>query len=236
MPRQIFSNKDKITYPLYRFTKQRYLETFFASGQLRLGTLFDYAVRENYGDAVHDRHEGYCVFRSSRPVTADGVGAIEMTLAQNNLLLCLTDSYDPAMYGHFEADACLSINSVEFFQCIDEVLRSEFTELLLRKVVYIDKSSWNDMPASRDFAGVVKDKKFAYQREVRALWEPRKPHTVIGPSGDTPTRITTATTRLIDVNEGSWFSKYAHEECEWLSPKEVFVPDARQFCSVVPRA
>jgi len=223
--------RDKIKFPLYRFTKKKWVNCFFNTGQLRLGTLFDYAQNESYGDAVHDRHEGYCAFRLPH-LGPTGRPVVRLTLARNNLVLCLSEVYEKSMYDEFDENCCIRIEDVRFFQCIDNILKEKFTELLLRRVTYIDKSRWDCIPDYEDFAGVMKDQKFKYQCEIRALWEPNEPHenNVVLPELGS---VESDSELLLSVAEEIWFKKYARKECQTLEPKTILVPEAIQYCSIV---
>jgi hypothetical protein len=170
--RKIRFDKD-VKLPLYRFTKKKWANCFFNTGQLRLGTIFDYAKNESYGDAIYDRHEGYYVYRVPKGKWANGVPEVRFVLARNNLLLCLTTDYDERHFEEFDANCCIKINSMQFFREIDSLLQDQFASPLLAKVCYYDKSRWDCCPDYEDFAGVMKDIRFAPQREVRALWEPK---------------------------------------------------------------
>lgn len=231
--RKIYT-RGEIVFPLYRFTKKKWATCFFNTGQLRLGTLFDYAQNEVYGDAIHDRHEGYCAFRL--PCVGDtGRPLVRLTLARNNLALCLTETYDESMYNEFGANSCIKIEDIRFFHCIDRVLEKDFTEPLLRRVTYIDKSRWDCIPNYEDFAGVVKDLKFSNQNEVRALWEPKEKHnntTIIPELG----HVEHDSALLVEVSEKKWFKEYAERECKSLKPKTIFVPEARKYCSIMGMA
>lgn len=218
--------------PLFRFTKRKWANIFFRTGQLRLGTLFDYAKNESYGDAIHDRHEGYCAFILPKDQPIDGIPVTRLTLARNNLLLCFTDKYADAMYEEFNADCCIIIHDMRFFTCIDNVLRNDFTELLMRRVNYIDKKKWDSMPRVDDFAGITKDVKFSHQMEVRALWEPVKPHRNKVKIPNFTRHQTISDNFLINASEELWFDKYLKQECKWLQPKTIFVPEAIKYCSI----
>jgi hypothetical protein len=224
--------RDEVPLPLYRYTKKKWAERFFDTGQLRLGTLFDYAKMESYGDAVHDRHEGYCPFNtgklgpSQRPI-------IKLILARNNLVLCMADSHNRYLYNEFEAECCIRINDDRFFKEIDKQLQAEFTSPLLRQVTYLDKTRWDTAPDYVDFAGAIKDAKFKRQREVRVLWEPIEPHEE---KERLALDVKTKDNFIIDAAEGTWFKEYTNSECEWLSPRTVYVPNATKYCSLLPVA
>jgi hypothetical protein len=210
--------------PLYRFTKKKWADFFFRTGQLKLGTIFDYAKNEKYGDAIHDRHEGYCAFVLPEDQPIAGRPVARMTLARNNLLLCFSKEYSEALYKEFDADCCIVINDAKFFSCIDDELKSEFTEPLVRQVTYIDKSKWDYMPRYEDFAGVIKDTRFKDQKEVRALWEPKKAHRQkVNIPPFTPEE-TSGDGFLINASEKAWYDNYVKQECKWLKPRTIFVP------------
>lgn len=236
--RQLYVGKD-ISFPLYRFTKLKWANCFFGTGQLRLGTLFDYAKNEAYGKAIHDRHEGYYAYRVPQKEWKNGVPEMRFVLARNNLLLCMTTDYDERYYKEFDANCCIKINSLDFFAEIDAVLESGFTNLLLRKVIYYDKGRWDCVPDYEDFAGVMKDVSFAPQREVRALWEPVeypfKRDPLLRMSGDScePKHPLYFDDPLKEFPEGTWYQKIITEEWNWLKPTTIFAPKAIKHCDLI---
>jgi hypothetical protein len=210
-------------------------EFFFSTGQLKPGTLFDYAKKESCGDAVHDRHEGYYAWMVPQEKWTHGCPEVRLILARNNLLLCLSTEYDESLYEEFDANCCIQVNSIGFFLAIDRVLQNDFTELMLRKVTYYDKSSWASMPDYEDFAGVMKNISYGHQREVRALWEPRKKHNIKQPFEFTPERVNNDSKFLINVSEDKWYKDYTKKECKWLKPKTIFVPEAIKHCTLISK-
>jgi hypothetical protein len=224
-----------IKFPLYRFTKKKWANSFFGTGQLRLGTLFDYAMNEKYGDAVHDRHEGYYVWRLPKAKWTNGVPEVRFIVARNNLLLCSSTDYDESYYKEFDANCCIRIDSMEFFTAIDEAMKKEFTPLLLRKVTYYDKSRWDCTPDYEDFAGVMKDIRFSPQKEVRALWEPQKLPLDYKSLEFEPGYFNNLKNPLIDVSEGEWYKKRMKKESKWLKPKTIFVPEAIKHCTLIQK-
>ncbi len=224
--------RQKVTCPLYRYTKKKWAHLFFETGQLRLGTLFDYAKNESYGDAVFDRHEGYCPFNGGT-VGPDGRSVILLRFARNNLVLCLSDSHEYSLYEEFDADCCIRITDDRFFKEIDKVLQQEFTSTLLRPVTYLDKTRLDCAPDYVDFAGAIKDKKFRHQKEVRALWEPNKAREENYPAGF---KVQIVDNSIINASEEQWFREYTENECNWLSPKTIYAPKAIKYCSLIPVA
>lgn len=227
------SVENNITFPLYRFTKKKWANSFFETGQLRLGTLFDYAMNERYGNAVHDRHEGYYAWRLPEKEWTNGIPEMRFIIARNNLLLCSSTDYRESYYEEFDANCCIRIDSLAFFVAIDEVMKNEFTPLLLRKVNYYDKSRWDCLPDYEDFAGVMKDIRFSSQKEVRALWEPKKlplDHKDFEFGADIFGKNS-----LTDFSEDGWYKKRMKKESKWLKPRTIFVPDAIKYCTLIQR-
>jgi len=239
LPREMKSDMRKIrtkgalSLPLFRFTQRKWANLFLETGQLRIGTLFDYARNESYGDAIHDRHEGYCAFILPQHQPKAGRPVVRLTLARNNLALCFSGVYREEMFEEFGADCCLVIKDAEFFKCIDEELESEFIEPLVRHVTYLDKSRWDCMPRYEDFAGLMKDIKFQKQNEVRALWEPKKLHDIkLKIPAFTPEE-TVGNKFVINASEGAWYEEYVKMECDWLKPRTVFAPRAAKYCRII---
>lgn len=226
-----------IKFPLFRFTKKKWSNCFFSSGQLRLGTLFDYAMNESYGEAVHDKHEGYYVRKLPEDKWINGKPSLHLVLARNNLLLCSSTQYDESLYEEFDADCCIRIDSIEFFNAIDKVLQKEFTALLLRKVIYYDKSSLACAPSNEDFAGVMKNYSFSSQCEVRALWEPqpKEPRDYDMYKSIKPIPGLHTENSLINVSETEWYQAVIKKESKLLKPKTIFVPEAVKYCTLIQK-
>lgn len=221
----------KFKFPLYRFTQKKWANCFFNTGQLRLGTLFDYALNEKYGDAIHDRHEGYYVWKPPKGERENNPKA-HFVIARNNLLLCSSTEYDKAYYDEFNANCCIQINSLEFFIAIDEAIKKDFTPFLLRKVIYYNKSRWDSIPNREDFAGLMKDISFSSQKEVRALWEPKKyPYENKEFEFDSE-KFNNLENPLIEYPEGEEYTKRIKKESKRLKPRTIFIPEARKYCTL----
>ena len=225
---------NNINFPLFRFTRKEWADRFFKTGELRLGTLFDYAKNESYGDAIHDRHEGYYVY-IKYDETPSGMPELRFTLARNNLLLCASTDYNEDFYEKFDADCCIVIESIDFYTEIDSALKSHCAPLVLCKVNYYDKSSWACIPEYETFAGVMKDIKFAEQKEVRALWEPQNYPMNVGGFEIPPGLVDPLNNSLMDFHEETWFQDKVQQEAVWLKPTTIFVPKAAKFCSLIER-
>lgn len=223
-----------IKFPLFRFTKKVWADRFFQTGELRLGTLYDYAKNESYGDAIHDRHEGYYTY-IKYDKTPSGVPELRFTLARNNLLLCASADYNEDFYEKFDADCCVVIESIDFYTEIDSALKNYCIPLLLRKVNYYDKSSWACIPDYEDFAGVMKNISFAEQKEVRALWEPQNYPMDEGAVEISPELFDSLKNPLMDFHERTWYQDKIQQEALWLKPTTIFVPEAAKFCSLIEK-
>ena len=223
-----------IKFPLYRFTKKVWADRFFQTGELRLGTLFDYAKNESYGDAIHDRHEGYYIY-IKYDNTPSGAPELRFTLARNNLLLCASTDYNEEFYEKFDADCCIVIESIDFYTEIDSILNNNCTPIILSKVNYYDKSSWTCIPEYEDFAGIMKNISFAEQKEVRALWEPKNYPMNEGVVELSPELFDSFENPLMDFHERAWFQDKIQQEAARLKPTTIFAPKAAKFCSLIKR-
>jgi hypothetical protein len=131
------------------------------------------------------------------------------------------------LYEEFNANCCIKINSSKFFIEIYEILKQNYKELLRAKVKYIDKSKFGELS---DFAGAMKDMSFKHQKEVRALWEPKKVHTI---KANRPIVDMVCEGDLFNSTNEDWYKKYVKKECKWLKPQTIFVHEAIKHCSII---
>jgi hypothetical protein len=217
-----------IRFPLYRFTKKKWADAFMNTGQLRLGTIFDYATNELYCNEVGDMMEGIYV---KRGIGITGEPTFECISARNNLTLCFADRYDERFYKWFDADACLKITSIDFFVELDFSLHQSCTPLLLRKVTYYNKNRWDCVPKYNDFAGVMKDSSFMHQCEIRALWE-SDDYNISHHGFDITNKELDRGPLEGIANLGSYQKRIAKEAKE-LKPMTLCVPNARSSCELI---
>lgn len=95
----------------------------------------------------------------------------------------MTESLIPATAQEFGYDSCLVIKQpMSFFSCIDAALRlvtSVENGFRVEKCIYVPRTQFHILehgiaPAAGHQAhpAFIKDIRYAYQREVRAIWEP----------------------------------------------------------------
>lgn len=94
---------------LYKFVKRQWMEAFFATGSLRLGTLHGYRADARRHDAV--------------------AGAVALPAFEDAYVFCSADNFNPPAFRHWldwpdGYDACYEISSPAFFDAISAVVRS----------------------------------------------------------------------------------------------------------------
>jgi hypothetical protein len=212
----------RIKFPLYKFTRGAYAESFFSNGTLRLGTLYDYRREETYKAGIPDIGEGLATFVTS---SVDEQGTVVPTFAHthaiNNWIYCCTEVFRPEFFEVFDADCCYEINNIEFFNAIDRVMETECTSYLLRCIRYVDNR--HNVPGN-DFAGVVKEVSFAHQMEVRACWQQKaRPEYPVGTIPEGGSNFDPA------VMQRS--ADYVEKEHKRMQPIIIRVPRATSYCS-----
>lgn len=170
----LFFRRD-LSFPLYRYSQRPHVDEFFNFGRLRLNPLLAYRKIENFNEAVGDASEGRIIFGSRR---FDKPLRFLTTIRNQWTISFIERRDDERMMKEFGADSCYSVNSLDFFQIINENITPLCDSCLLDRVVYIPDHqggvNLDDLEAgSPTFAGLFKRAKYSYQREVRPLWEPK---------------------------------------------------------------
>lgn len=163
----------RLRSPFYKFTEQKYVDSFFESGCLRIGTLFDYHRIETHGNARGDDREGLMRY-------LDRQGRECEALSQNNWTFCVSRGLSGRLRTEF-GGAGYRINDWRFFHEVTRALRGNMiarTEPgVIADVRYVN-SAIPFPPGSEKilYAGVRKDRaKYAYQNEARAMWQTDPP-------------------------------------------------------------
>lgn len=234
-----FAELPGTVFPQYKYLKSQYAEKFFASGALRIGTIFDFADTTVHRVRVADSNEGSKNFW--RP---DG-GRLAM-LANLNCInaytFCTSDVLSNEIAREFDADCAIEIRSIKFFHEISKQISLKHFEVFstIGPISYLSNETVLDY--FEDFVlsggrldqiesvapGVarLKDPEFQSQCEVRAIWEPVTLAGKIWPSG----RPIAASERTGLISP---YERHYSPANEGLAPFIGRFPTARQYCSLV---
>lgn len=184
-----------LTFPLFKATKREHLDSFMEDGTLRIGTVMEFAHREAEKRGMGDINEG------SRTVTYTGQRAsipirVQITIV-NSYVFCCAKEITLKLLDEWEATACFEICDVGFFSEVAKVMATRARFGILHEVYYGDwdrdprinkwiDDAWIDHNGLGSDVGVphpeafpriawLKDEDLAYQREVRAIFEPPSP-------------------------------------------------------------
>lgn len=222
-----FRFRRDLEFPLYRYTQRTYANDFFERGRIRLNTLLTYTESELFNAAVGDDREGRVTFQRSwyNPIAnEDDVLKVEVSV-QNQWVLCASGVRDDArMLEEFEANSCYSIDSIEFFEILNREIGARSASGVVDKIVYLD-SDYIDLDAVRPgqprFAGFYKQSRYAYQSEVRAVWE----------TPGAPVLYDFSATSEEEV--GSVLAAHVAQERRRMSPLMLEVSEAARHCTLL---
>ena len=190
---------------LFKYTRQEHADAMIRRGSFRIGTLYEFRKVEAHGPEVGDEGEGTKqVFDianghwrdvTARPnlaqrfiaadpnanITFKNVGFQVDHEAPDAFVYCVTAIMDHRAMRDFGADTCVEItNPKRFFEELDHVLRTRHLvgESVTAPCFYGERrrhiiTDGNLHPA------FLKPPRYAYQREIRVVWEARQPP--IGP-------------------------------------------------------
>lgn len=198
---------DKSITTLYKYLPKQYANNMMNLGQIRIGTLLDFQDEKSYGSVIGDQTEGYRQVsvgdRSGGEAVNGQVGGVTfenfsfkgggMTIRQSvqhdYYVYCTSYDRDIAIQNAFSVDAAVEIFDVEgFFRSVTEQLKAlKYTSDngFLQKCIYEDKQVYiapqkGKVNYNHPVTPVWRQKevKYAYQKEVRALWTPTNPKLV----------------------------------------------------------
>lgn len=185
-----FDWSPKLTFPLYKATTRQWFDHLRATDEIYLNTLYNLADEEKHGRGVGDRNEG------SRKLIYSGGRACKDPVmwegnAVNTWVFCCASKIDKQLIDTWKAEVVYEINSIGFFRSITHRFRHISEFCIVSPVKYGDwldnghgtrqVDDWidthnppNSAPFTLDFPSIayMKDHDFAYQREIRATWEP----------------------------------------------------------------
>ena len=186
--------------PFYKYGKRQFSEALASRGVVKLGSLYGYTDTEKYGCAVGDPDEGRRIIfdradllhsespEGWSPMPADafvlkGKRIVAFNpVAQHTYrhpdawLYCVSDSLSAEIRDGFCADACVKINDiVAFFGAIGgELFQRGWSEQQMIAIRCSYEPVRQPLEAASDTPpGMLKDPKFAYQREYRAVFFPK---------------------------------------------------------------
>jgi len=192
---------------LYKYCKREHMDLLLNKGSLRLGTLFDWRKRNQYGEMVFDESDGYTKITGNivfydhsfvsdnlvvSTVSVEGSGTNELRHFKNELLqtndfytFSATMNYSESDHNNWYEnegyDACYVISFPKlFFRAISAQL-PDATFRLSAPALYIDETASNTVFRDTFHSALLKNIKFFSQREFRALWKPNDVQKSISP-------------------------------------------------------
>lgn len=209
---------------LYKYTQKEFVENFFDTGEIRLGTLSDFRKSEKYNVAIADTREGMRdhvkILSGTSELGSHSQNVNEMlsqmfnvqgggkvffhntkatlrTITPDIFIYCATTKFNEVtMRDEFKCNGCIEItNSVRFFREITKALSISCYLMAQERVNYINTTfDMEDRPKQK--IALCKESVFSYQNEFRAVWKPRS-----------------------SITE--------------MSPINICIPDARKYCKVL---
>lgn len=179
--------------------QKKYLDVFFESGSIRVGTLYDFRKHEAHNKAIADQDEGtlkpYMKFGSSSPsiinnkspempflkdifkmdeessIQLQDIGIHKTEQSSDYYIFCASTVFDKKAMEEFECDACIKINDARKF----------FNALTVGLAHIVSKMDWQGTISYRSredsylalqgiHPATVKGIEYAYQKEYRGIW------------------------------------------------------------------
>lgn len=187
---------------LYKYMDRKYCDLFFETGQIRIGTLFDFRKEDVHNKAVGDKREGVQtkVMELSKSLYTATADAAQMEFLSNffvfapgcsgvitgnptfvhelsepdYFIYCTTTTYSPkVMIEEFEYDSCIEIlDGEKFIYEMHRVMRG-YTKRMVSGVVRYDRSKLNYNQQLNYPSVMLKEARYAYQQEHRVVWVPK---------------------------------------------------------------
>lgn len=188
--------KDPRNGPLYKYMRREHAEAFFRQGTVRVGTLHEYLAIDKLGEEVGDRNEGmmFCSIPREdidlvlsdaatgylktwvRQMVASSPEArlfgkfVACYMSQDQYAYCLTEEYSEDAMNQFGYDSCVRIDDVRgFLSCLSQDLEKHAKPVALMRCQYRSRG-FEYHEAEGIVPVAVKGLKYAYQKEIRALW------------------------------------------------------------------
>lgn len=182
---------------LYKYIRSEFAESFFRRGTIRIGTLHEYRDTERHGSIIGDGLEGilseeelfdHLPITSSADAPDFAKGGIKVApggrlelhnskiIVEENspdyYMYCLTKEFDDQVMKEFQCDSCIEITNVDMFvSCLKRCMRHKGDFVGSFDCVYTEKV----VPPGKKpdcHPAVVKEPRYANQKDVRLLWEP----------------------------------------------------------------
>ena len=177
----------------YKYLKHEYLQKFFASGVIRIGTLFDFRNEEMHGTQIGDDEEG--VKSANKVINWFGgpkdqpefdkkfinvqedyvritnISVREETRSDNLYVFSVSGTFSLEIMKKMnpEYDACIAIEKPKrFFQAIAIRMKSRAHHSVFGRCVYSNRHMPHDQQ-HQAHPGWLKDPEYEYQDEYRLL-------------------------------------------------------------------
>lgn len=114
MYRPISTGEDTVPFPLYKFTKLKYVKDFFLNGRLRINSIFEYVENETYNNGTRDFFEGFYVHTlTQEQLTEGGHDCVvqKWIVCRNVLVFYVTEDLGFSLFKEFEASIVPKNNS-----------------------------------------------------------------------------------------------------------------------------
>jgi len=173
--------------------------SMLAFGKMRIGTLRDFQSEEEYGSEVGDAGEGTKSAYEDKPDIVWGTADVpplvkrlvsypdnatvtfwdcDFQLTQKSpdcYIYCVAEEFNKDAMAEFGYDCCIKINDPHMFfyeltRCIH--LRHKIKQVVLGKCIYTERRQHYSLQ-NNIHPSLIKPPRFAYQKEVRAMWIPQ---------------------------------------------------------------
>lgn len=184
--------------PLFKYMRKQHARLLLTQGKVRIGTLYEFRDLESHGDVVGDAGEGKKslhlhgkgdtwtaktipdfakTFFNLGPEASMTLEGVTLQLPQespDHYMFCATSEFNEAALSDFGYDSCIRIDDPRrFFMAISHTIRHQASFVGAFHCQYTSR----DAPYDEDngiHPALIKDPKYASQREVRGLWTPHK--------------------------------------------------------------
>ena len=185
---------------VYKFTKKQFMDDFFSTGTLKIGTLIDFQNTEKHGTSVGDSSEGrhrvlQSVTRTKRVEPGsflseffspgDGWSINNCTFVQRRnspdaFLFCAAASCYGELFQEWnrrdQYDACYEISdTIAFLEAINKKIASSVAEFAALYPTYVNGDISFQSELRHVHPATIKQRTHEWQREFRAVWMPKGP-------------------------------------------------------------
>lgn len=196
---------------LYKFIEKEYLDSFFNTGSLRLGTIYDFKDLIQHGTSRGDTKEGsHIAVRDNKktielsedkhePIISDilnvtGKGCTlsggnfhSIRTSPNGFIFCTSNQFSEKLFWKWNdterLDSCYEIHDVKgFIEAINKVIKNSAYFCSNSNIEYIGETI--DFSSEYPFKhpAFTKFKKdYSWQCENRMIWAPKGPYFTISP-------------------------------------------------------